>query len=193
MKKLLFVVFLLISLLSVSAQELVQFKLTSSGCFIAPNEEGFVVVPFEGKSQQELYDMVKNNVMSIYKNPQKVMSENQGQTITIRAYGGLVYKTVTFIPREFGGHYNLVFKFKDGRVRIDNPSVDDNLTDTSGYLPPISFSNYCNGFFTKKGTPKNEKCAKKIDSIERQINSTINEILGLTPTSVSTSSNDDNW
>ena len=46
MKKLLFVVFLLISLLSVSAQELVQFKLTSSGCFIAPNEEGFVVFSF---------------------------------------------------------------------------------------------------------------------------------------------------
>lgn len=76
----------------------VRFSLTRTGAFTAPDGTGYVVVPFEGKTAAELYNMVKNNIMSVYKDHKKVMSENENQTISVRGYGGIVYKTVTFIP-----------------------------------------------------------------------------------------------
>lgn len=64
-KKILSIMFLLLCLTSASAQDLVQFKLTRSGSFVDIDNKGFVVVPFAGKTASELYNMVKNNILSI--------------------------------------------------------------------------------------------------------------------------------
>lgn len=191
MKKLFSILILALSFLSVSAQDPVSFKLTRTGAFTAPDGSAFVVVPFEGKSASELYNMVKNNIMALYKDPKQVMTENEGQAITVRGRGGLVWKTVTFIPRTFEGDYTIVFKFKDGRVRVDAPVVDDELTDAAGMLKyGESFKSCSKKLFTKDGKPFDKRAVKKISQTEDALNVPINLMLGLVKTE---SSEDDNW
>lgn len=196
MKKLLTGIFMLLCACVASAQDPVHFSLTRTGSFVSQDGTGFVVVPFEGKTTAELYNMVKNNIMSVYKDPKKVMSENENQTISVRGYGSIVYKTVTFIPRVFEGHYTIVFKFKDGRIRVDAPVVDDDLVESDGNLPSISLSSYCKNLFDKKGRPIGGKAnSKKIARVENAINHPVNLILGLEKTNVTStaSDEDDNW
>lgn len=193
MKKLFSILVLVLSFLNVSAQDLISFKLTRTGAFTAPDGSAFVVVPFEGKSAPELYNMVKNNIMSLYKDPKQVMTENEGQTITVRGKGDILWKTVTFLPRTFEGYYTIVFKFKDGRVRVDAPVVDDELTDAAGMLQyGESFKSCCKKLFTKDGKPFDKRAVKKISQTEDALNAPINSMLGLIQTN-STASEDDNW
>lgn len=192
-KKILSILFLLLCLTSASAQDLVQFKLTRSGSFVDIDNKGFVVVPFAGKTASELYNMVKNNILSIYKDPKQVMSENEGQTIAIRAKGGLVWKTIAFIPRTFEGYYTMVFRFKDGRIRVDAPVVEDNLTDSDGWLnKTLSFTSYCHSHIAKNGKPATKFDVKKVSQTENAMNVIINQILGLIKTTP-TITTDDNW
>lgn len=192
MKKLFSILFFLLSLVSVQAQELVQFKLTRYGTFVDADNKGFIVVPFKDKTASELYNMVKNNILSLYKDPKQVMSENDGQTITVRGIGAFVWKTVVFIPRTFEGYYTIVFRFKDGKIRVDRPVVDDKLYDADGLLKEtISFSSYCRSRISKNGKPaKNGE--KKVSQSENAMNVIINQILGLIKTTPEVIP-DDNW
>ena len=175
------------------AQENIEFKLQPNATFAAPDGTSYIVVEYEGKTAEELYSLVKSNAMTLYKNPDRVMSENPHISIAIRAYSEMVgTKTVAFIPRVFAGYYNLVFRFKDGKIRIDAPVIDDTLTDRDNmldiqYIP--SFKGLVKGYY-KDGKPK-EKTQGSILITERSVNIPINYLLGL----LKTESNDtnDDW
>ena len=192
MKRIIFLWFLFTVYLSTGAQNLVNFEITPNGTFRTKDGSDYVVVSFDGKKTEELYNMVKNNIMSFYKSPQNVLSENDGQIISIRAITVVAKKTITMLPREFDSYYNLVFRFKDGKVRVDIPTIDNNMSDSAGMLMSYNiptFQSYCKDLFDKKGIVKPKKEDRK-EFTENSINSIINELLGLTKSNKKT---DDNW
>ncbi len=192
MKRILFIVAILMCSIAHS-QETVEFKLQPNATFAAPDGTSYIVIPFEGKTAEELYSMVKSNVMTLYKSPDRVMSENPHASISIRAYSDRVgSKTIAFIPRVFAGYYNLVFQFKDGKIRVNAPIIDDTLTDRDNmldyqYIP--SFRGLVKGYY-KDGKPK-DKSHAAIMITEQSVNLPINYLLGL----LKTESNDtnDDW
>jgi hypothetical protein len=131
--------------------------------------------------------------MTLYKSPNSVMSENPNASIAIRAYSDRVgSKTISLLPRVFAGYYNLVFRFKDGKIRVDVPTIDNTLTDRDNlldyqYIP--SFKNLVKGYY-KDGKPK-DKAHAYIMMTEQSVNLPINYLLGL----IKTESNDtnDDW
>lgn len=194
MKKLLMVIACICGLaLYASAQEQIEFKLQPDATFVAPDGGTYAVIEYEGKTAEELYSMVKSNVMTLYKSPDNVMSENPHISISIRAYSdGIGSKVVSFIPRVFTGYYNLIFRFKDGKIRVDAPVIDNTIADRDNMLDIIyipSFKNLVKGYY-KDGKPK-DKSHAYIMMTEQSVNLPINYLLGL----IKTESNDtnDDW
>ena len=182
MKKLIFLFsMILVSFaLQAQAQELVQFKLQKGGTFLAEDGKSYIVVEYEGKSAQELYTMVKSNVLTLYKSPKNVMSENEPVDITIRALSSELASSYKigqgFVS--YRAYYNYVFHFKDGRIKVDAPVIDSRMhVDATGTALPKTFADFVKGWFEKSGEVKKKK-ASDVQKIEAIFNLSINYLLG---------------
>lgn len=168
------------AIVTVNAQDLVKFNLKSDGTFQTDEGKTFAVVEFEGKSAQELYNMVKANVLTLYNRPQNVLNEIEPTNITIRALSDVLYSTyklgTAFV--EYRAKYNLVFQFKDGRIRIDAPLIDRQLDVTATAVSiPKTFVSLVDDWFEKDGSVKKKK-QDKIVKVETIFNYPINYLLG---------------
>ena len=172
---------LLSCMLTGFAQELVTFRLQKSGDFVTADGADFAVVEFQGKSVAELYQMIKDNVGAYYENPDDVLTEDEPKSLTVR--GGckdFVMWTFMMMPTQFGAFYDLTFRFREGRIRVDAPVIDDELLTTGSVVKlgkTASFRTLV-GTFYKKGELK-EKAKPKVAQIENYLNTTINQLLGL--------------
>ena len=168
--------------ISLFSQSPVEFKLLPDGTFTSTEGTSYVVRKYQDMSAPELYNMVRNNLFKIYEEPAAVLRENPYSTIrVVRSYVNLGKMTVVLIPRELAGFFNLQFHFKDGRIRVDAPTVDESLICMDGTLDPggiPSFNSYAKGLF-KNGVPRANK-KEQLSSIEFLINGVINSSLGLT-------------
>lgn len=169
---------LLISTLN--AQTLVKFNLRPDGTFQTDDGKNFVVVEFEGKTAQELYTMVKSNAITLYNSPKTVLSENEPVNLSILALSENLYKTYKigggFVA--YKANYNLVFHFKDGRIRIDAPLVHEKLDVSATGVPiPKSFVSLVDDWFEKNGSVKKKK-QDDVLKIEEIFNYPINYLLG---------------
>ena len=194
MKKIIFCLMALCAPFTICAQDSVKFSIQPTGQFIAEDGKDFAVVEFEGKTAAELYNMVKENVMDLYKDPKEVMSENEGQSIKIRGFAKIVAIETTLIFKSFyGAYYNLSFKFKDGKIRVDAPSIDNEFTLTAGgtNMPQIVTLNTTLSSCYKKGKLV-EKKKNKIELLEENVNVPINYLLGLSKKKTQ-EEDDDNW
>lgn len=177
---------LLLMCLGIQAQERkVEFKLQPTGAFLSEDNKDFVVVDFEGKTASELYSMVKDNVMSFYNSPKEVMSESEGSVITIYAHEKSIWyvKSLGAIG-VYGGYYNIVFRFKDGKIRIDAPTINKELKMTGGGFTNtigIPSSVYLSSCAKKVCNGKTKKDKEKKLSLENVVNTPINYLLGLSP------------
>ncbi|MBQ0063423.1 MAG: hypothetical protein KBS94_05295 [Prevotella sp.] len=181
MKKIIITFFLFVTFFSFSSAQDFKFNLKKNGTFELDKEgTSFVVIPFEGKTAQELYRMVKFNILNIYKNPKLVLNEIEPVSLTIHALSDEMYSSYN-IPRgivTYYAYYNLNFHFKDGRIKVDSPTIDsDLLVEASNYPLPKSFPSFVSGLFDKNGSPK-EKKKDTINKIESYFNTTIYSILG---------------
>ena len=157
------------------AQDYVSFNLQSNGTFVNPDGGNYIVVEYEGKTASELYNMVKNNVMSFYKKPKEVMSENESQMLSIRGFQDKVWYASAY----FGAFYNLSFKFKDGKIRIDAPVIDSQLVRTSEYTSYSTRTTFPFSYIAKKVCKnESEKNVKRKKKVEDVVNFPINYLLG---------------
>lgn len=180
MKRTILCSILLFLCVSINSQTIVKFNLKPNGTFLADDEKSFVVVEFNGKTAQELYSMVKSNVMTLYNSPKTVMSENEPNSLSIRALSGVIHETYKlgggFVS--YKAYYNLVFHFKDGRIKVDAPVIDGNLNVNATGVPiPKTFVSLVDDWFDKKGNVKN-KSEKNKKKIEATFNYPINYLLG---------------
>lgn len=176
MKKILFICFLFSTIVS-TAQEKVFFSLQPDGTFLTEKDSSkYAVVEFEGKTKEELYKRLLSNINSLYKEPQKVLNTVENISINIRGYN----KTITIDKSplngetNYSGYYNLIFKLKDGKVRIDAPIIEEDIYYT--LVDKTKFAYVANSFF-KAGKVKPKKKTYKTLT-EAQLNVIINKILG---------------
>ncbi len=168
-------------------QTLVEFKLQRNGYFVAPDGKPYIVVEYDGKTVQELYSLVKSNVMTLYKSPQNIMSENYPKEISIQALSNILEESYKFGEGfvSYRAYYNYIFHFKDGKIKIDAPLIDPNLYVTStGATYSKTFESLIKGWFDKNGEIKKKKL-NNVRKIENTFNLPINYLLG--------SSNDEDW
>ena len=117
-------------LLLVTQQSFAQyFELTSQG-FVSNNDSDYTVVDIPKLKQKDLYKNVLNTINSMYSNPQKGLNVVEGESISLTAYeekalpvrhsGGGFGKT----NYKYDLSYTLSFLFKDGKIRINSPTVE---------------------------------------------------------------------
>ena len=162
------------------AQVMVNFSLRPDGTFTTEDGNNFVVVEFEGKTAQELFNMVKANVLTLYNSPQEVLNEIESKNITVRAMSDVLHSAYKLGSAftEYRAMYTLVFQFKDGKIRVSAPEVDSKLVVKASAVPiSKSFVSLIDDWFDKKGVVKKKK-QEKVSKIEAQFNYPINYLLG---------------
>jgi hypothetical protein len=182
MKKVLLFAILLMCLGIQAQEKKVEFKLQPTGAFLTEDGKDFAVIEFEGKSASELYSMVRANVMTLYNSPKEVMSETSGELITIFAYEKNLWTVKSMgATGIYGGNYKLIFKFKDGKIRIDAPSISEEMLMTDGAftktigIPERVFLSSCAKKVCKS---KSKKDNQKKTYLEDVVNKPINHLLG---------------
>ena len=172
--------FALIISIGLNAQNIVNFSLSSDGTFSTKDKKNYTVVEFEGKTAQELYNMIKANVLTLYNSPQNVLNEIEPTNITIRAVSNVLYGTFGFGSgfTEYSAKYTLVFLFKDGKIRVNAPEIErDLIVNASGFPYPKTFTSLIGDWFDKNGVIKKRK-RENVLKIESQFNYLINYLLG---------------
>lgn len=179
MKKLIAIVMMLLPMLA-TAQELANFVLMPDGTYQTEDGKDFVVIPFEGKTAHQIYQELASNVGSTFNDPSKVMSGVEDASIKIRAYSDnlVMAKPFGFVKGQpYGGHYQLEFKIRDGRIRVSAPIVEENVEyisyDHKRY--DGTFSKLVGKYF-KNGVLQ-EKKKKNYDAMVARMNGIINRIL----------------
>lgn len=179
MKKIALIVTLaIIAFLTAAAQGDIYFSLHSDGEFYINGNKADTILAFPGSTAQQLYSKVKSSLVKIYNNPNVVLSENAPISISVSSFAKdwcCVNPTWTG-NIWYSSYYKLIFHFKDGRMKIDAPIVDDKLI-YHGHSSPLIFS------FRKliQSWTKNEnsykKNKKRIDVIEAYVNATIIQVV----------------
>lgn len=183
MKRSLFIAILLLICFAAHAQFKAHFYLQRDGTFTTKDNADYAVVEYPGMTADQLYTMVKSNINSLYKSPKDVMSEVENVSITVRGYS----KNIIIEKYAFSGHYNLNFKFKDEKIRVAAPIVDENV-----YLDytPFDFSKEVATFFKKEDGSVKPKKLKYKELTENNLNLIIYQII---QNQEETQSKEDNW
>lgn len=179
MKKILFLLLMMCPVLAYS-QGLVNFKLQPNASFKTSTGEDFVVVPFEGKTAHEIYQMLRTNVGTYINKASSTLSEVEDASITVFAHSDNLYTMKLLgIPHYWQGNYKLEFRIKDGRVRVSAPYIVNEIyaKDVKSNVRSGNFDYYVNKWF-KDGKAKEKELAN-VNRVENIVNRGINTILGL--------------
>jgi len=160
-----------------NAQTKEFFHVTPDGTFATDEGNDFVIVQYEGKNAHQIYQELAANVGSVYNNPSKVMSSVEDVSIKIRALDDFLTNSTMGIPvGTWQGYYQLEFRIKDGRVRVEAPQIEPYFHDSNYMKPRKSYLKYVKGIF-KNGEVKQSK-KKEYIRLNSMMNNVINVILG---------------
>lgn len=187
MKKFLFLLFALISMNGYA-----QFVLTTEGFINDGTNKNFFVYNFDGRSANDLYTQAMIAVTSLYHSSNTVANKVEGEIININGSGTIqVKRLMTF---DYTMDYNLIIKFKDGRIRFDAPIISEIYT-YNGYgqknVIALKGSNIKDlgtsvHIFNKNGKLKEPKIKS---DIETYFNRMISEIIS----SIESNAGNDEW
>lgn len=95
-------------------QQRIKVSLTPNGLFRDSLSNSYAVIPFEGKTQSELYEMVLQNLYELYNSPKEVLSLFENEMIAIYAQTTkLAYKRVLGLIFAGQTYYKInIFKFR---------------------------------------------------------------------------------
>lgn len=185
MKRSLFIAILLLICFAAHAQFKAHFYLQRDATFTTKDNADYAVVEYPGMTADQLYTMVKSNINSLYKSPKDVMSEVENVSITVRGYS----KRIVIDKYGYSGYYNLNFRFKDGKIRVAAPIVDNDVYSW-GNNTRWDFADAISFFFNKKdGSVKPKKLNYK-ELTENNLNLIIYQII---QNQEETQSKEDNW
>lgn len=189
MKKILSLIVAIILVSGMQAQDKgADFKLQKDGTFLTETGENYIIVNYDSLTAHEIYQKLCTNAGSVYNNPDRVMSNVEDTSIKIRAISTRLVKGFGKVYRD--AYYQFQIKIKDGRVRVEAPTIEDELL-------PISYNDMANWWhkYPEKWM-KNEKSREKhkldIFYVELNINAVIDGVLGYSPLKKD-SKEEDNW
>lgn len=161
-------------------QNLEPFKIQRDGIFLTEEGKSFQVVEFEGKTAQELYDMVLLNAKRMFIPPKDEISENEAVNISIGWLFEIPRGVFSFDDYQTWTvrcYYSLTFK--DGRIRVEAPRMDKYLVaKTSTKDISLLFGDAVNYCYNKKGEI-NPKRAHRLEAFEDGANTTLKALLGV--------------
>lgn len=162
----------------------VEFTISPSGTFVSDDGKDYVIYYEEGKSAHELYQRVCTNVGKVYNSAKDVLSAVDDKSVAIRAFSDnlIIGEVIMGLKFYYSFYYNLLFEFKDGRVKISAPVIGELKLDNKR----STLYKKSQKFFNKDGSVKKNKATEK-SLIEYEFNSIIAKLLGID----SSSSNDD--
>lgn len=116
MKKFILLLSILFISILVSGQK--YFELTPLGFVDINNKDNsYVVIEFEGKTQKQLFDLFLSQLTIMYVSPKDVLISVPSVSIRVRGFSN---SSIVFNKNIYYDlNYQIVFKFKDGKVRID--------------------------------------------------------------------------
>lgn len=103
------------------------FELTPNGFVDSKNpQNSYVVVAFDGKTQQDIFNMALSALGKTFILPDNRISKVEYSQINLNG----IMSDITFINRlglhlYFDMFYNLILEFKDGKMRINGPIIND--------------------------------------------------------------------
>ncbi len=120
-----------------------DFSVNSIGNFYIQTGESYYIVPFSKKNAHELYSDMLVRIARLYKSPETVTEKVEDRTIIINGYASQItsyYYTLDYVQSDTKYHsivdlsYKLEFNFKDGKVRVNPPSISggEELSLTTG-------------------------------------------------------------
>lgn len=154
---------LLIVMSSSFAQNETQYQLTPNGIVNGTDKEYIVIEADSALSQKELFEKTQTYLASKFVSPQDVISAFNENTITINWTSHIFYKP-GLGKMEAIVNYTATFLFKDGRVRINNPSINS-ITCLDGKNSPMKLIEefYTIGIFTSKGKDRRPEVKAAIE------------------------------
>ena len=146
-----------------------QFTLERTGLVNTDKpEQDYIVLEFEGKTQQELYQAVNVYLHSLYVNPQHVLSTMENQAITVNGISeDAIDISLKKKPILYDIKYTISIAFKDDRIRINTPHIIEmsiwSLSNTKYefHVEGLGYPFY-NGVYNKRGEVMNETAKKSI-------------------------------
>lgn len=184
MKKILFLLLLLISFDAYPQTEISYFEWQPNGTMLTKDGSNFVIVDFPNKSKELLYNEILVAVSSMFNSPQHTLSSVQDQLISINA--------IQAVQRESGGmigtynvnfHYVLKIHIKDNKVKIDAPYFTLVSFEWGATQPDIEGWTKGQKFFDAEGNPNPKKQRGKFCyNVNKQFNDLINSILNYSHT-----------
>jgi len=159
---------LLLSVQFVNAQN--SLELTPLGLTPVGNKEAKYIVFEKPGSQQELYNCIKSFIVSRFQSPKDVMTENSPESIALNAVADGIIVKKGFGYLDVNTNYTIVFHFKDGKIRVDLPSINRMTALSSSTVWQITINqqdptDLVDHFyvFDKKGELKNESAKSSIE------------------------------
>lgn len=118
MKRLSVLLILLIVAINLDAQVVPRLELKPTGFVSAVDStKNFVVLEVLKMSKVDLYKKSLTYLNSIYKNPSKVISTVEGESITVNGYDNSISLTGNLYNYPY--EYNIVLQFKDGKIKFE--------------------------------------------------------------------------
>lgn len=164
------------------------FTLTETGLKPSGDPEARFIVIEKAGSQQELFTTFKSFVAGYFVSPKDVMSEVDNSMITINGISTddiMAKKALGYIQIKM--NYTIVFHFKDGRVRVDVPSINKMTGESSSTIWQLTLTkdddydlNYDRFVIFDKGKVKAEPAKENIETF---FNTFIEKAISYTPAS----------
>lgn len=104
------------------AQVVPKIELKLNGLVGPDSTKNYIVIETPKMSKADLYKKTLTYLNSIYKNPAKVISTVDGESITVNGYSESVKGTFNWYL--YPMKYNITIQFKDGKMRFE-PFVTD--------------------------------------------------------------------
>ncbi len=169
---------------AVQAQNVVPFKMQPNGTYLTEDGKDYQIVEFEGKTAPELYDMVILNAKQLFCDAKDIIRGNEPFNISINAKFDVPkealgpFYTETVIV--FESRVDYVLSFKDGRIKIEAPKIDENLHAVFDFNMVSDFRlvRIIGDSFNRKGVVK-PKFAESIRKFEANVNGHIEALLGI--------------
>lgn len=134
MKKILLVIFFSLINIQCWSQQYVDFKLMPDVSFKTDDGNDYEVVEYPDKNSHEIYQLLTSNITTLYNNPSKVMTSFDETSIKVRALGTFFYYKALGRKIFLTGYYQLLFKIKEGRVRVSAPFLENRTENKDGYV-----------------------------------------------------------
>lgn len=153
-----------------------DFKVSSQGQLMSGNKP-YKIIEEKGFKQQELYDMVKKNVMKVYQDPKSVMTEDAPTSLTVNGYQANLFHYWEVGTKNVSATYSINFEFKDGKIKV-SPTMgvvdyDDHIGDYSG----MNFNEFYYSLITRYTGKIPSSFKKDYDNINNTMNAIMNALL----------------